>query len=742
MRDMTDNIKEAVWTLTEKPMFATSVEVFQTYNELKTAYRELPQPLRFSKIFSVLMSRVSVPIEKYDMVAGRCVDRELTEEEEAAFQTYIRNPDRLSKSCVLGVGHCTFSWELLVKEGVVGLRAKAVESLAKTEDADQKIFLTAMTEVYDAIIGYLLRYADAAEKIGLFDVAENLRLSATARPDRFSVALQLLWTVAMIDCAYITRNPTLNVGRLDQILYPFYREDLKSGRLTRDEAAAYITDYYCKHNLIMGRGEHQVGDEKNSTTFERIYCFDAPQYLMLAGTDAEGKLAVNELTELFSECIVPSFKNPVIVVRYVKGMDTACPTLWKTLCQKALAGASMMFYNDNNMLDAWRRIGLDAEDLPNYTHFGCNWPSPGDRGNWMQIGPRSDKYGVYESEEEKREICIPFMRTNAPHGWPEDFLEIMRILVARDDPNVTIEDFYRLFFERMSDFMDRKLAHHARELSIRRRRPSAIMTFGDCFLSDAIEHAACFSACAKYHYAFLSFQMFGTVADCFIAIDQLVMREKRVTLRELLAAVDANFKGYESILALCRRADKYGMDTPLSNAHVHRLSHTFCDMVIEKNRPYMEKDRVFLTPCMQSDTWHLKMGEDFGATPDGRLANKPFSQNTRPSNGSCVNGLTAMFNSMLHLPHDGLLSGALNLDVDAKQFSGEAGSALFSQLLAAYFNGGGLHAQVTCVDLRDLLDAQKNPHAHRDLRVRVTGYSGVFVDICERLQNNIIERMK
>jgi len=742
VRDMTPNLEEAVWALTEKPMFATSVERFQIYDELKSSYRELPQPLRFSKIFSILLSRVSVPLEAHDLIAGRCVDRELSDGEEAAFQAYLKHPDRLSKSCVLAAGHCTFSWEALVSEGLVGLRAQAEQTRAGTEDADKQIFLSAMIEVYDAIIAYLLRYAEAAEAFGLCDVAENLRLAATTRPDRFSVALQLLWTVAMLNCSYVTRNPTLTVGRLDQMLYPLYAADLASGRLTRDGAAAYITDYYCKHNLIMGRGEHQVGDAQNSTTFERIYCFDAPQYLMLAGTDRQGKLAVNELTELFASCIVPSFKNPVIVVRYVKGMDEACPALWKTLCEKARASASMMFYNDDNMLAAWRRIGLDAEDLPDYTHFGCNWPSPGDKGHWMQIGPRSERYGVYQSEEEKRELCIPFMRSNSPHSWPEDFLEIMRALAEKEPKGVTIEDFYEQFFARMSDFMDRKLSHHAHELSVRRRRPAAILTFGDCFLWDSIQNAECFSAGAKYHYAFLSFQMFGTVADCFIAVDQLVMREKRVTLRELLAAVDANFEGYESILALCRKADKYGMDTPLSNAHVHRLSHTFCDMVMEKNRPYFEKDRLFLTPCMQSDTWHLKMGEDFGATPDGRLAHTPFSQNTRPSNGACVNGLTAMFNSMLQLPQDGLLSGALNLDVDAKQFAGDAGGILFSKMLAAYFNAGGLHAQVTCADLRKLLDAQKNPHSHRDLRVRVTGYSGVFVDICERLQNDIIERMK
>ena len=84
----------------------------------------------------------------------------------------------------------------------------------------------------------------------------------------------------------------------------------------------------------------------------------------------------------------------------------------------------------------------------------------------------------------------------------------------------------------------------------------------------------------------------------------------------------------------------------------------------------------------------------------------------------------------------------MNLDVDPKQFAGEEGRALLGAMMASYFNQGGLHAQVSCTDLQTLLDAKQNPDAHRDLRVRVTGYSGVFVDICESLQNNIIDRFR
>ncbi len=739
---MVKNIAEAAHALVAKSLLATSAERILILNEIKSQYKELPQPLRFSKMLSVLLSRVSVPLELYDLVAGRCVDRELSTEEEELFQAFSRVSDHPKRSAFLASGHCTYSWEKVVELGLPGLRSLVEEKLAAEPDAEKQVFLTAIIEVYDALAAYLLRYAATAEAEGMTELAENLRCAATARPDRFTVALQLLWSITFVNCAYITENPTLTVGRLDRILYPLYRADIEKGILTRDRAAEYITDYYCKHNLIMGRGEHQVGDATNSTTFARICCFDAPQYLLLGGTDEQGNDAVNELTELFVSCIVPAFKNPVVVVRYQNGMDQRHPALWQALVEKALSSASMMFYNDDNMIAAWRRIGLPEADARQYAHFGCNWPSPGDHGAWMQGGPKSDKYGAYLSSEERAALSIPYMRTNSPHSWPEDFMIVMRTLASREPSEVTIEDFYELFFARMGDFIDRKLQYLSEELAVRRRRPAAVLTFGDCFLRGSLDTATCFSAGAKYHFELQPFQMFATVADCFIAVDQLVMREKKLTLRELLLAVEADFVGYPQILALCRRADKYGMDTPLSNAHAKRLSHTASTIVIEKSKPYLTREDLFLVPCMQSDTWHLKNGEHFGATPDGRRARTPFSQNTRPANGSCTNGLTAMFHAMLSLPADGLLSGALNLDVDPAQFAGEAGRAVFAALLATYFNQGGLHAQVTAADVNDLIDAQQNPHLHRDLRVRVTGYSGVFVDICHRLQDDIIARLK
>ncbi len=737
--DLSQNIKEACWVLTEQPLFATAAERFLILNEIKSEYKDLPQPKRFAKFMTILLDRVSVPLQPYDLVAGRCVIRELSETEEKEFQNFIHHPDYPRKAVMFSSGHCTYSWEKVVSLGLSGLRCNAAEHLKRETDEEKRVFWESMVEVYDAISRYLLRYALAAKEQGMEDLAEVLTKTATAPPDSFRVALQLLWTITFINCAYITENPTLTVGRLDQILYPFYSKDVESGALTKEDAAALITDYYCKHNLMMGRGEHQLGDEYNSTTFKRIVNFDAPQYLLLAGTDAKGHPVVNELTQMFADCIRPQFKNPVIVVRYFKDLDTCYPNLWLTLTQKSLQSAALMYYNDDNILAAYRRMGIPEEDAVRYEHFGCNWPTLGDHCAWIQNSPAAFKYGT-ATKDELRLLETPVRRMHAKHSWPEDLVETLRQLSCR--AVISIEDIYDGFFQKVADFADQKLKRFSLEIRVRQRRLSGVMNYTDCFTEHAFESAECFNASAKYHMGMQSFHMFGTVVDCFTTVDQLVIRDQKLTLSQLLQAVDANFEGYAHILALCRSVEKYGSGSALSNAHAHRIARTYSDILMEKSRPYLKEMGLYLAPTLQSDTWHLKTGQLYGATPDGRPAHTSFSQNLRPANGSCINGIAAMLGSVLSVPSDAILSGALNLDIDPADFKGEAGHKLFAAMMGSYFNRGGLHAQVSAAGREELLDAKLHPHNHRDLRVRVTGYSGVFVDLPERLQDDVIERFK
>jgi len=739
MNRMQQNVSEAVTVLTERPMFAADAERILIAYDIKEDFVGCPQPVRFAGYLSAVLDRVSVPLEDYDLIAGRAVIRELNEEEEEVFKALQRDSHSPYRGSIIASGHCSYDWEMVMEYGLPGLIEKARGSMETKPDEGRQIFLSSIIRVYEAIQRYILRYAEAAEFRNMYDLAETLRKAALEKPADFRTGLQLLWIIALIDCTYVTANPTLTLGRMDKLLYPLYRADLDSGRLTREEAAELITDYYCKHNLNMGRGEHQVGDASNSSTFERIFNFDAPQYLLLGGTDIDGTYAVNELTSLFAECIQPAFKNPVVVFYYAPGMNTAFPELWKTLTDKALQSSSLMFYNDANIKKTYRALGLPEEDFRNYHHFGCNWPSPGSHSFWLHGAPSAVQYNAFETKTEEAEVRNTYVRIPG-NGWPDVFLNFLR--EVREDPDVTIEDIYDRYYRFMDDFVSRKVEQGIREVRVRRRKPWAVCFFNDCFTEAPLEKGECFSACAKYLFNIQSFQMFGTLCDCFTVVDALCFRDKKLTIGQILDAVDANFENHERILAMCRGVPKYGSDDAFANSHVRRLAKMMADITRERGMKYLKSDGYFLAPCLQSDTWHLKYGRNYGATPDGRLAGTPFTQNSRPANGSCTNGLTAMFNSMLNIPDDGFLSGALNLDVDPKQFEGETGHVLFAAMLAVYFNRGGLHAQVTSVGVDDLLDAQQNPHLHRDLRVRITGYSGVFVDITKSLQDDIIERLK
>ena len=736
------NVAEADNALKNKPLYSTAYERIKYLAEARHLFDDLPQPLKFSRTLRYLLSRVSVPVKEYDIIIGRACDKVLSESEEALFKEFVADPSNAYRSGVFfGSGHSSYDWEDIVDLGLSGLKSRAISRLSGETDNEKIVFLTAVIEVYDCISEYILRYADSCEKAGLTDAAKVLRKISAEKPDTFYEAVELTYIIAFINCSYVTLNPTLTLGRIDVFLYPFYERDIKRGILTKERAKDIITDYYCKHNLNMGRGEHQLGDENDSTTFERITNFDAPQYLLLAGTDKNGESAVNELTELFAECIVPSFKNPVVLVRYFIGMNEKHPSLLKTLVNKTLKSSSLMFYNDNDVIAALMRMGL-KEDAREYIHFGCNWSSPGTKGAWMHGGPSSFAFCPEMSEDEKTYFYLrrPYMRTLNDGGWPECFNEILFSFAESSDESCCIEWFFDAYMKKWSEFVSEKLEYLSCELKMRRRHPSRLLVYTDCFLKDSINLAECYAASAKYHFEAQSFYMFATVVDCFLAVDELVFTKKLVTLKELAEAVKNNFEGNERLRQMCVSAEKYGSDGEKSNAFAKRLITAATDIVFEQSKPYFEKYGLYLAPSLQSDTWHIKCGREYGATPDGRKAGQPFSQNSRPSNGSCINGLTGMLDSMLSVPAGSVMSGALNLDVDKKAFAGEEGNKNFADLLAAYFNAGGLHAQVSCVSKEDLVAAQKNPEAYKDLRVRVTGYSGIFVDFCKSLQDDIIAR--
>jgi len=136
---------------------------------------------------------------------------------------------------------------------------------------------------------------------------------------------------------------------------------------------------------------------------------------------------------------------------------------------------------------------------------------------------------------------------------------------------------------------------------------------------------------------------------------------------------------------------------------------------------------------------HITTGRDLGATPDGRPAGVPVSENLSPSEGS-TESVTALLNSVAKLPFDRISSGAFNVRMPKNLVSGDAGLARLKVLLDTYFANGGMQFQLSVADTSELKDAQLHPEKYPDLMVRITGYSAVFIDMCKKAQDEIIRR--
>ncbi len=194
----------------------------------------------------------------------------------------------------------------------------------------------------------------------------------------------------------------------------------------------------------------------------------------------------------------------------------------------------------------------------------------------------------------------------------------------------------------------------------------------------------------------------------------------------------------EAVFALCKNAPKLGDDHETSSFWARELTNTIIKAFTDacEGLPNFLKLRF----CAENDTWHLENGDALEATPDGRKKGDPIAQNCQPSVGAAKNGLTAMLSSLSNIPFDNFASSALNVTIQPKIFEGERGLENLAHILAVYFEKGGLQVQLSSVDRELLLDAQENPDAHRDLMVRVTGYSAVFVDMCKKAQDDLISR--
>jgi formate C-acetyltransferase len=262
--------------------------------------------------------------------------------------------------------------------------------------------------------------------------------------------------------------------------------------------------------------------------------------------------------------------------------------------------------------------------------------------------------------------------------------------------------------------------------------PFLSLLIDDCILTGRDYH----DGGARYNTTYIQGVGLGSITDALSAIRQHVYIQPSLQMADLLAAMAADFPDERLRQMLLNRTPRYGNDDDAADALMQRVFECYFQAVDGRPNTKGGAYHINLLPT----TAHVYFGSVMGASADGRRAGLPLSEGISPVQGADRCGPTAVLRSAAKMDHSRTGGTLLNQKFTPQLLDGEAGLRSLRQLIRGYFDLGGHHVQFNVVDAATLYDAQAHPQEHRDLIVRVAGYSDYFCDLSETLQNEIIAR--
>lgn len=636
---------------------------------------------RYAFFLGCLAEGLSCPVEDEDALVGRMV--------EGRGERFVGCPGGLNS-----VGHVTLDWPLLLSQGLTAVAA----SVAADTD-EERLFAANALDCAAAVSRFAARWAAAAEAKAASVDAPRLqerfcRAAAALRqvpagPARsFREALQSIWLVHLVTSCVIGARD-FAFGRLDQYLLPYYRRDVEAGRLSRDEAVSLLAALFLKSNEITGTATHNYQQKP-------IPSLASKQYLIIGGSRPDGSGAENELSLLVLEAAERvKLPQPVITIRLASGSGAE----FKSRVAKAVValGSQLNIFNDAVVIPAMLKRGVSAFD---YAMVGCcrlNIPGKMDWGSFETF-----------------------------HNVPAWLMETLSGGV--DFPS--FDALLAAFSARCADKLAASV--EANSQSIARRFPGAFH-FESLLLSDCVSRRCDYSnGGVRYRPQNHYLGGLATVVDSLAAIRKLVFEERRYALSEFLGIVADNFRAEPKLrLELLNDTPKFGNGDPA----VDGLATTVGDMLLDAlySRPTPEGQP--LLAGFYSLERHHGWGRDLPATPDGRLAGEPVSENQSPVYGADREGVTALLRSMVALPTRRTVMGGLNV-----KFGTPVRAETLESLIATYFAAGGIHLGFSFADRQTLEDAAAHPGRHRSLCVRMYGFSEYFVSLSPQEQTELIHR--
>jgi pyruvate formate-lyase/glycerol dehydratase family glycyl radical enzyme len=613
-----------------------------------------------------------------------------------------------------GISHVTPDYPAVLEKGFEGLLAEAEAGRRDARDLRPFAFSDAAAIVARAAIAFGARWRahctrqaeaepDAARAAELRHLAAILARVPARPAESFHEALQSVFlTHVMVHQESFQHG--VSFGRVDQYLYPYYARDVEAGRLTSAQAVELI-------GCFLGKAAEQL-PLFNAMATEYFSGLSSASGLTLGGTDAAGRDATNDLSYLFLIAYDRlRLRQPNLHLRVHPQSPASLLALAYEVLKKG--GGMPALFNDAAIVPALERLDISVADARDYAIVGCvEWGVP--RKSFPAAGAGF--------------LSLPAVLDDVLHTPPHthglDAINSMDALVTA-------------FRQRLGIVVAAAVAgNDAIERAHARFRPTPLLSL--------IVHDCLSMGCdvtdggARYNSSGLQAVGLADVADSFAAIEQLVFVERRVTLAALVEATDADFAGQELLRQrILNKVSKYGEDAGRAERWAAVVARLYCELV----RAHRNPRGGAYAPGFWSMTTHVGFGRRLGALPSGRRAGQPLADGVSPANGCDRCGPTASLMSVAGSCGTHVANGlALNERLDPCCVAGPVGTALMDGLTQGYFAAGGQQVQYNILDVSVLLDAKRHPERHRDLVVRISGYSAYFNDLTEAMQDDIIAR--
>ena len=605
----------------------------------------------------------------------------------------------------------------------VAARQAELDPLHDREAYEKGEELKAMALCCDAIVAFAERHAALARDLAAAE-ADPVRRGELERiadacsrvpahaPRTFHEALQSYWFVHLGVTSELNTWDSFNPGRLDQHLWPFYRRELAEGTLSRERATELLECFWVKF-------ESQPAPPKVGITEEQSGTYQDFALINVGGLRPDGSDASNELSHLIldvveemrviqpSACIQISHKTPDSLVR------RACEVIRTGIGQPSC-------FNTDVIVQEMLQAGKSLADARSGGPSGCVTVSAFGKESCTLTGyinwPKIFELALHDGQDPRTGQQL------GPHtGDPRAF--------------ETYDQLAEAYRAQLRHFVDLKIAgNNLVERLYANHMPAPFMSV---VMSDCIAKARDYhNGGARYNPTYIQGVGIGTLTDSLAAVRHHVFDRKAVPMDQLLEALHADFQGHEVLRQMLQnRSPAYGNDDDYADRIAADLFDMYYDALDGRPNTKGGRYRVNLLPT----TVHVYFGSVLGATPNGRRAGRPTSEGISPTQGADVHGPTAVIKSAARIDHARTGGTLLNLKLAPHVLAGD-GLDHLAALIRSYFQMDGHHVQFNVIDAATLREAQRDPDAHRNLIVRVAGYSDYFVVVGRELQDEIISR--